>query len=509
MSGRKYKVFISSVQDEFRDERISLEQYLRNDVLLKLYFEPFLFERISATSHSPETVYLENIGEADVYIGLMGKTYGFEDKDGISATENEYIEARRKGLSCWIYILKTIDNRHAKEERFIKRVSSEVSWKFFTETESLIKEVYHSCIVFLKRKGKIEHDDFDSSLHPHANIGDISKTLLREFIEIAREKRNYPERANNSVSDILQRLNLFRKEKIVNSGLLLFSRNPQIYFPSATVKCAHFHGISIQKPIPDYKEFGGTIYEMSDKAVDFILSKISHSTGSRDESNLVKTNYEIPRAAIAEAVINSLVHRDYYSKASVQISVFSNRVEIENPGHLPEEITVEDLKRTHASYPHNPLLANCLFLTGAVERFGTGTNEIVDKVMAEGLAEPVFISHNTFRVILWRKSATPIVSDFEREQVREQVEEQVREQVREQVEEQILLLINQLHGSLSVTELMTSLSLKGRRNFLQNYLQPALEKGIVEMTQPDSPQSPTQRYRLTPKGLSIKRKSRK
>ena len=51
---------------------------------------------------------------------------------------------------------------------------------------------------------------------------------------------------------------------------------------------------------------------------------------------------------------------------------------------------------------------------------------------------------------------------------------------------------------------MMALKLGGRRNFLEKYLTPSIELGLVEMTQPNSPRSPTQKYRLTPKGLAAK-----
>jgi ATP-dependent DNA helicase RecG len=93
---------------------------------------------------------------------------------------------------------------------------------------------------------------------------------------------------------------MLRGNKIVNSSLLVFSSNPQRFFPSATVKCAHFHGTEVQKPIPDYKEFSGDVFNMADEAVDFVMSKISLSTGIRDKKNKVETIYEIPRGIIAE-----------------------------------------------------------------------------------------------------------------------------------------------------------------------------------------------------------------
>ena len=61
---------------------------------------------------------------------------------------------------------------------------------------------------------------------------------------------------------------------------------------------------------------------------------------------------------------------------------------------------------------------------------------------------------------------------------------------------------------LTSTEMMMALKLGGRRNFLEKYLSPAIELGFVEMTQPDSPRSPTQKYRLTSKGIEAREGAR-
>lgn len=84
--------------------------------------------------------------------------------------------------------------------------------------------------------------------------------------------------------------------------------------------------------------------------------------------------------------------------------------------------------------------------------------------------------------------------------------DQVGEQVKEQVKEQVESLILVIKDEMSIQELMSVLELKGRRNFLQNYLQVSLKAGFIEMTQPDSPNSPTQKYRLTAKGKAAGRK---
>ena len=87
---------------------------------------------------------------------------------------------------------------------------------------------------------------------------------------------------------------------------------------------------------------------------------------------------------------------------------------------------------------------------------------------------------------------------------REQAREQVREQVSNALPKGVARLLNVVKGEMSVLDMMMALKLGGRRNFLEKYLTPSIELGLVEMTQPNSPRSPTQKYRLTQKGLAAK-----
>ena len=87
---------------------------------------------------------------------------------------------------------------------------------------------------------------------------------------------------------------------------------------------------------------------------------------------------------------------------------------------------------------------------------------------------------------------------------REQAGEQVREQVNIEVPKGVARLLKVLKGEMSVLDMMVALKLGGRRNFLEKYLTPSIELGLVEMTQPNSPRSPTQKYRLTAKGKKLR-----
>lgn len=94
-------------------------------------------------------------------------------------------------------------------------------------------------------------------------------------------------------------------------------------------------------------------------------------------------------------------------------------------------------------------------------------------------------------------------------QVTDQVKEQVGEQVTDQVTDQVIKLISTIRGEISRPDIMENLQLKHTATFRQNYLQPAIEAGLIEMTQPDSPNSPTQKYRLTQKGKALQKQLKK
>ena len=86
---QRIKIFISSVQGEFAQERAMLSQYIRTDALLGKFFEPFIFEEVPANEFPASHVYLKEVELSDIYLGIFGNKYGYEDEEGISPTERE------------------------------------------------------------------------------------------------------------------------------------------------------------------------------------------------------------------------------------------------------------------------------------------------------------------------------------------------------------------------------------------------------------------------------------
>ena len=286
------RIFISSVQREFAEERAALRDYLRGDPLMWRFFEAFLFEDVPATDRRPDDLYLD-------------------DLDG---------------------------------ERM---------------------------------------------------------TL---FIRTARRARQFPLSEATSPADLLAHLHLLKNGRPTNAAVLLFGRSPQRFLLSSEIKCAHFHGTRVAKPIPSYQVCKGTAFELVDQAVDFVLSKINRAIGTRAESVQAPRTYEIPPEVVIEAIVNAVAHRDYTNNGSVQVMLFADRLEVWNPGRLAPPLTLEKLRVAHPSVPGNPLLAECLYLAEYIERMGTGTLDMIRRCVGAGLPEPEFTSDGDFVTTIRRPS---------------------------------------------------------------------------------------------------------
>jgi ATP-dependent DNA helicase RecG len=98
--------------------------------------------------------------------------------------------------------------------------------------------------------------------------------------------------------------------------------------------------------------------------------------------------YPVPEAALREAVLNAVVHKDYASSVPVQISVYSDKLMIWNPGQLPANWTIAKLLAKHASEPFNPHVAGTFFRAGVIESWGRGVERIVAACRKEGRPDP-------------------------------------------------------------------------------------------------------------------------
>jgi len=500
---KKLKVFISSVQSEFAQERQALWDYLNADALLGKFFEPFIFEQLPAVDKTVQQIYLDEVEKCDVYIGLLGLQYGYEDSEGISPTEREFDHAGKFHKTRFVFLTEDIENkRHSKEKVFISKVQNVLVRKHFSSIISLKTAVYNALIKYLEEKEIIRTLPFDASVHQQSEISDLDKDRIVEFVKLARSKRGFSLHENSDMEKILTHLNLLHNGKPVHAALLLFGKTPQQFFINSEIRCANFHGTIVEKPIPSYKVFKGDVFQLVNQAVDFVLSKLDYTIGTRAESVSIPGQYEIPKEIVTEAIVNAVAHRDYTSNASVQVMLFKDRLEIWNPGSLPYGWTTQKLKITHNSVPANPLLAEPMYLAGYIERLGTGTSDIIRIANEAGLPEPDFIQEEDFKTVIYRKSVNSKVAG----EVSGEVSGEANGEVHVEVDIEIKKIVLVLDGAMKRSEIQTLLDLKHDDYFRVHYIQPALEQGLIQMRYPETPNHPKQRYLLTDKGKEFRQK---
>lgn len=467
--------------------------YLLSDALLGRFFDPFIFEKLPAADVRADNVYLNEVQHSDIYLGIFGKDYGSEDADGLSPTEREFDLACHENKTRLIFISShSKTERHLKELALINKAEREVIRKKFASSSELKTAVYASMVRYLEEKDHIRTGPFDASPCINATLEDIDSEKIKEFILLAKSKRGFPLPATSDPDKILTHLNLLDNGRITNAAILLFGKQPERLFSNAEVKCAQFHGTTVSKPIPAYQVYKGDAFQLVNQAVDFVLSRINVEVGLRNEAIDAPIEYEIPRAAIAEAIVNAVAHRDYTSNATVQVMLFRDRLEIWNPGQLPHNLTLSQLKQPHSSFPANPLIAEPLYFTGYIERLGTGILDMILLCKEAGLNEPEFKQEDVFKAIIWRSGqATGQAGGEPAGEPAGEVAEEVR---------RIILVIK---GEMKRAEIQQLLELKHDDFFRTNYIIPALDSGCIEMKYPETPNHPNQRYRLTQKGKAL------
>ena len=399
------RLFISSVQSEFVQERAALRDYVCGDALLSGFFDVFLFEDVPASNRRPDALYLDEVERCDVYVGLFGFGYGNEDEAGVSPTEREFDRASALGVHRLIFVKGEDDSaRHPKMRALLGKAQAGLIRKRFNTTEELKAELYAALVEYLKNEELIRRGPFDAAPCPRATLDDLDSERVHWFIRRARRARQFPLAEEASPEELLAHLNLLNNGRLTYAAVLLFGKSPQRFLISSEVKCAHFHGTEVAKPIPSYQVYKGTVFELVDQAVDFVLSKIALHIGTRAESVRAPVTYEMPKEVVTEAIVNAVAHRDYTSNGSVQVMLFADRLEVRNPGRLLPPLTLEKLREPHNSLPVNSLLAESLYLAEYIERMGTGTLDMIRRCVGAGLSEPEFAVTDGFVTTVRRKA---------------------------------------------------------------------------------------------------------
>lgn len=188
-------------------------------------------------------------------------------------------------------------------------------------------------------------------------VADLDLDYFRDFV--LEEYGEYWKEGDEDVSlqKLLENMNLANKDGNLNiAGALLFSKKPQFRLPTFIIKAVTYPGTDIdEEHYLDSEDLTGRLADVFQKAFGFISRNLKHIQGDQTVNSLGKL--EIPKIVIEELLVNALIHRDYFISSPVRIFIFSDRVEIISPGHIPNNLTIENIKNGNSNI-RNPILAS-------------------------------------------------------------------------------------------------------------------------------------------------------
>jgi len=247
-------------------------------------------------------------------------------------------------------------------------------------------------LILEKHKERLQ---FDKQICEEANLEDVDKRKVKVYLKLREKNRNISSKIKMSLNQFLVNVKAVINKKPTNAGILFFAKDPLNFISHAQLRLARIKGVKIYGNILDRLDCNGTLWEMVDQAEDFIRKNI-RLLGFRTEKSFRREDkFDYPIRALREAIINALIHRDYFNLADVRVFVFDDRIEIVNPGPFPKGVTPE--KPEHK--PVNRILSELMYDIGFIEKYGSGIYLENELCLKNGNEKPVYeITSNQTKV---------------------------------------------------------------------------------------------------------------
>ena len=361
-------------------------------------------------------------------------------------------------------------------------------------------------------------------------LEDLNQERIRGAVRLGVEMGRISEMAfTEPVEKVLEKWRLLVDGVPNNAAAMLFTND--IYdYPQFILRLARFRG-NDKNEFVDSQRVEGNFFVLLDAGMSFFFKHLSLSgkiVGFKREEHL-----EIPAEALREALINALCHRQYEKyNLTIGIAIYDDRIEIENPGIFPPQITLVNIKEPHGSYPYNPLIADVLYKTSYLESWGSGVKRILEACRKQNVPDPEWSMSGGFVTVTFRrnnqidvrKDSGTVTENSETGQenskighesqeirqenakARQEIGQLTRQERKKEDKKKIRILILLSHfsdDSLSMSDLMKEMGKINRDSFMQNYIHPAMEQGLIAQTHPDTVRHRNQKYYLTEKGKVV------
>ena len=288
-------------------------------------------------------------------------------------------------------------------------------------TLKMSKDEYER-LVLEKHRDKLQ---FDKDICKGAKIDDIDTKKVKAYLRLREKNRNISSKIKIPLNQFLINVKAVKNNKPTNAGILFFGKDPLKHVSHAQLRLARIKGVKIYGNILDRLDCNGTLWEMVDQAENFIRKNI-RLLGFRTEKSFRREDkFEYPIKALREAIINGLIHRDYFNPADVRVFIFDDRIEIVSPGPFPKGVTPE--KPEHR--PVNKFLSDLMYDIGYIEKYGSGIYLENELCLKNGNPRPVYeITPNQTKVTFKSQVKDVTVVELE-EKVLEELNERQKKAI--------------------------------------------------------------------------------
>ena len=322
---------------------------------------------------------------------------------------------------------------------------------------------------------------------PQGIGSNLNKTELNLYLaKLRKEKPNLAELMDEQIM-VLGGFNVDGQNTI--ASLMLFGMFPQGNFPQLCIIAVVVPGYEIgnigedDARFIDNKRIEGTIPQMLVGATSFIqrnmrIKTIINENGKRADKP------EYPMKAVREIILNALIHRDYSintENSPIRIMLYTNRLEVENPGGLYGRITIDNLGKVGAD-TRNPYIAAALEIMIDTENRFSGIQTIRHEMAKAGLKDPVFeSSRGVFKVALFNSKKTNETEKDNLVEINDNLD----------MADKILIFCK---APKSRDEMAKKFNFLAMSYMMSKYVQPLIEDGKLKMTKPEKPKSKNQLY---------------
>lgn len=314
-----------------------------------------------------------------------------------------------------------------------------------------------------------------------ATLRSLDQQKLGEYID--KLKAGKPHLSAIDEETIYELMSIKRNDEITLMAVLLFSPYPQAYFPQLCITAVVVPGTELGvegtagERFLDNQRIEGSIPEMLDAAIAFVRRNMRTKTIVNPETGKREDRTDYPITAVREAVLNSLVHRDYSIHTEgmpIQIIMFDDRIEIHNPGGIYGRIKVDQLGKVQPD-TRNPVLATALEVLGATENRYSGIPTIRKELKKNGLPEPLFEDQRgQFSVTFFNTSDN--------------------HPAKAELDDKASGLIEFCRTPRTRQEIADYLGLSSISYAIKDYVMPLVDNGLIKLSIPDKPRSPKQLY---------------